>query len=327
MSTLSARILCALALGMLAAMTLSHGDAWAGSTPDADDSRYLIDDRGRSMRVEFPLHDRLVLDAYGARSSSRSAGHGETAASLGMALHHSFEVSYPDEEIWWRLRHRWFGLRATRTGGEYQLGTTLLSGTYMRHASNSYVVITSADDLRFPTPFDLAFEYDIFDATFDRSSQPLVSAQVAEFAFLLDFLRDSTYRHRLALGPLMSYGIDRLDRPEGLEDEDYRLAHSFVPASGGRLVYGWENRAGRLAIDGRLQCAATAVLIDQEMDWHRLCSAQVKAERVVLAITDRPLSVFIEGALQEAPDRPELGPPLRWSATVGLRLSLPGSSP
>ena len=318
MSSLPTRLRAALALAVLAAMTLSATLGWADSAPAPAHDHYLVDDQGRPMRVVFPLHDRVVFDAYATRQA-------EMARGLGLAIHHSFEVAYPDEEIWWRFRHRWLAARATRSGDEFQLGITLLSATYMRHATSSYIVIPSADHARLPTPFDLAFEYDLFDLNLDPETRQISSARIAEFAFLLDFLRDSSYRHRLAIGPLMAYEIDEIEGLEGSDQEEIRRAHTFIPASGGRLIYRWENLPGRMALDGRFQCAAAATLIDREINWHRLCSAEIKAERTFLAIADRPLNLFIEAALRESPDQPELGPPLQWSATVGLRLSLPAA--
>lgn len=320
MKDLPAPLRAALALVVLAAVTLSAGLGWADSAPAFDEEHYLVDDRGRPIRVVFPLHDRITFDFYGAgRSGGDDARQPEIVRGGRLTVRHSFEAPYPEEEVWWRFRHRWLALGALREGDELRLDMTLLSANYMRHAANNYIVIPAADHARIPAPFDIAFEYEVFGITYDDRIGELTSARVAEFAVLLDFLRDSAYRHRLALGPVMAYEIERVNGPD--EEEEFRV-HRFIPASGGRLIYQWEDASGRMAVEGRLQCAAAALLIDREMSWRPLCDGEIKAERTVLAINDRPLNLFVEGALRDSPDRPEFGSSLKWSATLGLRLSL-----
>lgn len=316
-----------LALVVLGAMILFTGPAWAGSGLPLQDDQYLIDEQGRPLRVAFPLHDRILFDFYGFNSSAANAHPGPWGLGLRLAIEHSFEASYPEEEIWWRFRHRWFDARGSVQSNHLQLGMTFLSATYMRHATASYITVFIGEGLQIPTPFDIAFEYEVFDATYDMQSRRMEAVKVAEFAILLDFLRRSDYRHRLALGALMSYETEELPgRNESDGQEGLVRTHTFIPASGGRLVYRWENSPGRMAIDLRLQCAATAILINQEISWHPLCDGQLKVERTVLAIADRPVNLFLEGALQEAPDLPEFGPSLQWRATLGVRLSLPGTA-
>ncbi|RDV37658.1 hypothetical protein DV096_14235 [Bradymonadaceae bacterium TMQ3] len=317
MRYLPAQLRAALALAVLATLTLFAVPTWAQDSPAPDDPRYVIDEHGRRLRVIFPLHDRTTFDVYGTTRRGEELRHVELATGFRFAIRHSFEAAFPDEEIWWRFRHRWLAARAIKTHDELQLGMTLISASYMRHARNNHIVIPSANNARLPAPFDIAFEYDLFDLHVDARTRRLTSVDVAEFAFLLDVLRDPTYRHRLAIGPVLAYGIDGVD-PEA------PFAHTIVPASGGRLIYRIENLSGRTALDARLQCAAAALLIDRDIRWQRLCDIRLQAEHTVLAINDRPLSLFLNATFQEEPGMVESGGSLRWGVGVGVRLSLPG---
>ncbi|TXD34865.1 hypothetical protein FRC96_12455 [Lujinxingia vulgaris] len=321
MRHLPAQLRAALALALLAILTLFAVPTWAQNSPAPDDARYVIDERGRRLRVVFPLHDRTTFDVYGTTLGGEDFQQTEFASAFRFAIHHSFEAAFPDEEIWWRFRHRWFSARAIKTYDDLQLGMTLISASYMRHARNNHIVIPSANNARLPAPFDIAFEYDLFDVNVDARTPRLDSVDVAEFAFLLDVLRDPTYRHRLAIGPVLAYGIDRID---GTSPQQSPFAHTIIPASGGRLIYRWENLSGRTALDARLQCAAAALLIDRDMRWQRLCDIRLQAEHTVLAINDRPLSIFLNATFQEEPGMVESGGSLRWGVGVGVRLSLPG---
>lgn len=321
MRYLPAQLHAALALAVLVSLTLFAVPTWAQDSPAPDDARYVIDQHGRRLRVVFPLHDRTTFDVYGTSRRGEELRHVELATGFRFAIHHSFEAAFPDEEIWWRFRHRWLAARSIKTHDELQLGMTLISASYMRHARNNHIVIPSANNARLPAPFDIAFEYDLFDLNVDARTPRLDSVDVAEFAFVLDVLRDPTYRHRLAIGPLLAYGIDRINGPSPQQSP---LVHTIIPASGGRLIYRIENLSGRTALDARLQCAAAALLVDRDMSWHRLCDIGLQAEHTVLAINDRPLSLFLNATFQEEPGMVESGGSLRWGVGVGVRLSLPG---
>ncbi len=295
--------------------------ALADADPQVDDESYIVDERGRPMRVVFPLHDRLAIDGFVAGSTHRGTSPSPVRAGMRLTLEHSFGLDYPDEEIWWRFRHRWFSAVASRAGESYVLGTTLLEGSYLRHDKSAFVVVPGADHLRFPAPFDIAFEYSFLDVDFDLDATSFSTIDVAQFAFLLDFLRDPQFRHRFAVGPAMGYGMWRHD----LDDDGW--IHSFVPVTGGRLIYGWQSATGRLAADTRIQCAAEAALLNRELSWQRRCTADARAEWTVLAINDRPLNLFFEGSAGESRQQLDTDDALIWNAKIGLRFSLPGNAP
>lgn len=299
-------------------------EARVQSETRVEGQNYIIDDAGRPIRVVFPLHHRLAADAFASASSSAQLP-GPIRTGLRLSLQHSFQRDFPDEEVWWHFRHTWLQTAATWAGTGLTLNSTLLQGTYLRHDKSAFVVVPSAANLRFPAPFDVAFEYTLLDVEFDQNTTTLTSIDVVTFAFLLDFIRDPSYRHRLAVGPVLSYGLWRDDVEPAGEDEAL-WTHSFIPMTGGRLAYGWESSTGRLAAGGQAQCAAEAALFDQALNWRRRCSLTASGEWTMLAINDRPINLIFAASADEGRQRIEPDTGLHWSASLGLRLSLFGSN-
>ena len=271
---------------------------------------YRVDSDEQSYRVAFPLHDRVFFGAFAGGSTAGPNLRG----GLRMGVKHSFGVDYPEEEIWWRFRHSWLTTEVERAGADLHLRSTLIESTYLRHDKSGSIVIPSATDLRFPAPFDLAIEYTLLGVDFDSGRRQFQKIDFARFAFLLDFIRDPDYRHRLALGPVVSYSISR----DALDRDSWN--HSFIPATGGRILYGWESATGLTAAGTELQCAGEARLIDEGLGWGRRCGLDARLERTLVAVNDRPISLLVTGSVEENPWS-DAAPV--WSASLGVRLSLP----
>jgi hypothetical protein len=157
-------------------------------------SDYLIDDQGRPIRVAFPLHDRLFVEAVARQTGAR-----QTGLSLGLGIKHSFGVDFPEEEIWWRFRHTFFDSEvdlASRDDGEaLRLRAALARGRYLRHDENSFILVPANVDLRIPAPFDIAVEYDLLEVELAMASGQseaieVLAIDVVSVAVLLEFLRD-----------------------------------------------------------------------------------------------------------------------------------------
>lgn len=279
---------------------------------------YLTDDQGRVIRVAFPLHDRVVADVT-ARSHQTAAGRNMSPA-VGFAIKHSFGVDFPEEEIWWRFRHTFLGLEARMVNGEgegedrLRLRSTLVEGRYLRHDESAFILVPANVDLRIPAPFDIALEYELLAIDLGTLSWDVSNIDIATFAIMLDFIRDPTYRHRLAIGPVMAYSMVNISN----------WTHHLTPMTGGRLIYGWEHTSGRLSMGAEVQCAAEAQLVDRRLQWQRRCLVGAHSEWTFLAVNDTPINLIFAAAAHE-PRRPfETDSQLLWDAGVGLRWSLPG---
>ncbi len=301
-------LIIGLVLGLFPLMP--EGAAEQSAAGNQEDQDYRVDSKGQSYRVTFPLHDRVFVGAFAGGSTAGPNRQG----GIRMGVKHSFDLDFPEEEIWWRFRHTWLTTEAQRTGADLTLRSTLIESSYLRHDKSGSIVIPSATDLRFPAPFDLAIEYTLLGVDFDSGRRQFRKIDFVRFAFLLDFIRDPDYRHRLALGPVVSYSISRNE----LDPDTWN--HSFIPATGGRILYGWESATGLTAADAVLQCAGEARLIDEGLSWGLRCGLDAHLERTLVAVNDRPISLLVTGSVEENPwsDAAPI-----WSASLGVRLSLP----
>lgn len=261
-----------------------------------------VDDRGRSMRVTFPLHDRLWL-----RGGYATGPQPSSLIELGISF--SLRADFPEEEIWWQLRHdvAKVQLRLQRSAA---LGVTFFEGDYLRHDKSSNILIPRGKrDIRLPAPFDIAVVWMLGRLDVDVQ-QGIEAADVAEIAVLADFIRDEAYRHRLAVGPSGRYEALRLD-------PSWR--HDVVPFSGVMALYGWEARNGRFSFLVRQSADYTAAIeVSSGVDWSWRLRTMAELEWVSLAINDLPLSLSLEGAANH-----QLGGSTDWTAGVSARLALP----
>lgn len=274
---------------------------------------YVVDEQGRRYRVMFPLYDRFYVEGQYAPVSQQPMflqQGGSWAGRLGIKS--AFALSFTDESIWWNLRHTFLDLTAFSVDRAFSVRGTLIDASYLRHDISSVVLIPSLGDMRLPAPFDLAMDYRIGRGTFTYTSDGGVDfkrLEVADVAFLLDFMRDPQYRHRLAIGPAGWYHAE----PGAI------WKNELAPLSALKLVYGWQRADGRFWTLNHATCGAAAHFQGgSEGDWRWRCRGEVNLEWLLVAINDQPISLPIEARI----DIP-LGDTANATAqvTVGLRLS------
>lgn len=278
------------------------------------DGVYVIDERGRRYRVMFPLYDRFYVEGQLAPISQQPLFLQEGMSWAGrVGIKSSFALSFTDESVWWNLRHTFLDLSMFSAGGALSMRGTLIDASYLRHDVSSVILVPSLGDLRLPAPFDLAMDYRIGRGTLAYTSDggaDLKRLEVADVAFLLDFMRDPQYRHRLAIGPAGWY---HAEPGEVWQNE-------LAPLSALKLVYGWQREDGRFWTLNQATCGTAAHFQGGgEGDWRWRCRGEFNLEWMLVAINDQPLSLPIEARV----DIP-LGNTSRTTAqvTVGLRLSL-----
>lgn len=271
---------------------------------------WATDDAGR-YRVSFPLHNRVYVEAGSHFVVDDVPVDG---GSYGAAWDFAFDVDFPDEEIWWQLRHtaarvRW---EPQRPAG-WDLRVSLLEADYLRHDTSSYVLIPAQRDIRLPAPFDVVVGWKLGGGRFalDVPDPAVVAWDIGEFQVMADFVRDPRYRHRFAIGAAARY---RLTPGPSLQ-------HDLVPLSGAALLYAWENARGTFEIrfDGAADYGALLV-VGAEPLWTWRTSAALRLEWTPIAINDLPVSVFVDGNWKRAFVQ---SPHDEWTIRGGLRLSLP----
>ena len=279
---------------------------------------YIVDERGRALRVAFPLYERFWLEA----SSGRSASRGMERLGARVGWEKSWAFDFHDEEIWWVLRHTFLHTEAwSPERGTWRLEGALLSGQYLRHDLSSFVLIPSLNDLRLPANFDIALNYNLLDVELERAAERgawrLERARVAEAAVMMDLIRDETYRHRLAFGPAAEYTFER-------QPGERSLAHRLSPMTGIKALYGWDHPRGLFRLYSEARCAASVLISLAEearatpSPWAWRCGAEALTEWTFMAINDRAISLPVKLNIERdlAPGgRSEL------ALTLGLRLS------
>lgn len=288
---------------------------------DASTKQIVTDDKGRPLRVAFPLYDRLTIGVQ-APVYLRNHPRQYTQPAWTFAWDLSLSLDFSDENIWWQMRHRLletqaFGSTQDRlsTKQPWRLQTTIAQGAYLRHDLNSFITIPTLNDLRVPANFDIAVDYTLgrIDAAHDGQSITMTRLELLDIAFLLDFIRDEDYRHRFALGFTGWYHADTTES---------QWKHELAPLSGFMVLYGWDHARGLFSFLTKNSCGlANHFQSDQtERPWFWRCRAQAKMEWTPFTISDAPVSIpLVFGA-----DMP-LGNQVRgpqFEATIGIRWGL-----
>jgi hypothetical protein len=198
----------------------------------------------------------------------------------GVQLRHV--VGADDPDVRWRLEHEIAVARATRES----IAATLYSGHYVRHASDGHVVLPFGRPRKLFLPFDIGAEAEVGALRGGLSSGPL-QLGVVRSAVLFDLARSDSFGRRLAIGPAARWDVevDRETRSAG--------AHSVAPLSIGALDLRAESSTGLTSATLRAEAGA---VWSTEVGWRRWLGADAEIERVLVAVQDRPLSLFVAGS-------------------------------
>ena len=242
---------------------------------------------GRPFQVAFPRHDRLV-----AGITARGGDGLGVAPGVELGWRVASFLPFSREEIWWRLRHQILELKLHPIGeglGGAVLGAMLVRGEYLRHDRSSFVVVPTGEgsEVRLPAPFDVALGLVVGRLELETGTggtPRLAWARVVEVDVLMDFVRDPSYRHRLAIGASGRYDIARV--------ESGGWHHELAPLSGAAALWSWESATGLFS--ARLEArggARFAMGSGADGGWGWGWRAQGELEWVVAAINDQPLSL------------------------------------
>jgi hypothetical protein len=244
-----------------------------------------LTERRIPFAVCFDLGNRLRLDA--------------ASDGLGGAveLRHAFPGDDPD--VTWRLEHDIAATRATRDA----IRATAYSGRYVRHSEDGHLVLPFGRPRKLFLPFDLGAEAQVgtIEAAADSDAIDLGAVRTAA---LVELSRASHFRRRLAVG-----AVARWDVELGRDSREAR-AHEVTPFTLAMIDVRAEAENG-LTVAGLRAEAGGAWSTADGWGWRARADAEV--ERVVIAVQDRPLSIFLGGRYE--PVDAEL------SAFIGVRVA------
>lgn len=257
---------------------------------------------GSPFAICFDPGNRLYVDLSASNLRTGPA----VGLGFGLAIRHRVETDDPD--VNWRLEH--FIGRATLTGD--QLAGVLYSGRFLRHAVDGHVLLPTSRPRKLYVPFDIGMEAEV--GRIDRGADADdFEMGVIHAAILFEFVRSSGFRRRIAIGPVVRWDMAVAADASTID------RHVVTPFSTGLLDCYLESRRGLTRTHLRVLAGTAWSTTGQ---WHTQVDAQASLERVVVAINDRPLSLFTRVGYTYDPTATGDGDNVQqWRATLGARLA------
>ncbi len=200
----------------------------------------------------------------------------------GILLRHV--VLFDDEpDLIWKLEHELLVGHVGGFSGRYE--AVLYSGRYLRHARDGHIVLPFAVAKKVFIPFDVGAEVEVGRVT-GILGAPTFDLGVVRTVALIDISRSENFRRRLSIGSVVSWDMKILRDPTAIED------HRVVPFSTGLLNAHFETSNGLTIGDARVEAGKAWSTSE---GWHSALTAAVTLERVLIAVNDRPVSLFLAG--------------------------------
>lgn len=259
----------------------------AGASPARPpDPCTRTDRRGRTFRVCFDPGSGLDLSAGAAWAREEPARGGAT--DLRAALRWRRDVRTRAGGLEWVRDMTFVDARALFTAGESgprAASALAWRGAFVRHRESPFLLVPGPR-LRLPFPFDVGLLVEAGGATWDSDRSREVVLAPIRSALLLDLGARAGLR-RLAFGPEVAWTV-RL--AEGEE-----TVHRIVPFTAGAVDARAESGDGLLAAALALR-GGSSLAVPGGTDG--FVEARLAIERVVLAVNDRPVAIYAEGALR-----------------------------
>lgn len=224
---------------------------------------------------------------------------GTDGLGWGIQLRNLGRTDEPDTT--WRSEHGL--LRGSTTGSRYR--GALYEGRFMRHSRQGYLLLPGSPPRRLSVPFDVGLETAVARVS-GLNHDPLARVNVVRGALLADFSRSDSFRYRAAIGPVARWDIVA-DRTKKAATEQ-----AIAPFTVGYASFYLESKNG-LTLASLSGEAGYATIAASRL-WRRQLAAEISFERVLVALNDRPLSLYALGRYEQPGDG------LR--AEVGVRLAL-----
>lgn len=224
---------------------------------------------------------------------------GRDGGRATFALAYRHRLVDDDGDVEWRLEHVALDARL----GERRSATTLYRGVYVRHARDGRILLPLSPPRRVYVPFDLGAEIELGAIAIDERR---IDATLVRSGLYLELLRAGRFQRRLTIGPVGLWDVSApRDLPRLALDE-----HRVAPFTMAGAALHLESAAGLTALDLALEGGRRWSTVD---GWRTAALARASLERVVVAVDDRPLSVYGEAAIERGRG---------WTARLGLRLAL-----
>jgi hypothetical protein len=199
---------------------------------------------------------------------------------FGGALAVRHVIHFDDEpDLVWRLEHVLFD--ATHAGFEDRFAAAVYRGHFIRHARDGHIVLPLGVPKKVFLPFDVGAFAEVGTVTW--RDEPTTRIGMIKTAGLVDFARSRTFRRRFAFGPVARWDVDVMREPRSVAE------HFVAPFSAAMANIHVESANGRLVGDVR---GEAGFVWSSASGWQTEARAEASLERIVLAINDRPISLF-----------------------------------
>lgn len=281
---------------LVLALALAPGAEAAPSPPPSavslapPDPCLATDARNRSFRVCFDPGSGLDLSTGAAVGEDEPLRGG--ASDVRVALRWRKDLRSRSGDLEWLRDMAFVEARGlfTNGDGEPRAASALLwRGVFVRHRASPFLLIPGPRPLRFPFPFDVGLLVEVGGAAWDGARPGEARLAPIRSALLLDLGGHGVLR-RLAFGPEVAWSVSVSDEAD--------TVHGIVPFTAGVLDARAESRDG-------LAAAALAVRGGSSLavpgGAEGFLEARLSLERVVIAVNDRPVALYAEGAFRGGP--------------------------
>ncbi len=253
------------------------------------------DGQGIPYAVCFDLGNRLAF----------------TAASEGFGgqLELRHVLTTDDATVTWRFEHRGFVTNVGYPGVNPDYTATLYDARYTRHSREGYLTLPTSPPRKIRAPFDVGGEATVMRVT-GRTDSTLATVRAIRAGAFVDLAQAADFRRRLAIGTAVTWDVE----VEG--GEVAVLEHRVAPFT-------------TLAIDGYIESTtgltragarAEGGLIWSDVGgWQRMLEVNASLERVLVAVNDRPFSVYVEARYAD--------PGTGLTVAAGVRFAVFGTRP
>jgi len=252
----------------------------------AGDPCTATDARGRTFRICFDPGNGLDLSAGGAWGRDEPVLGG--AADVRLAFRWRKDLRSRSGNLEWLRDMTFLEARALFTAGDWEpRGASALAwrGTFVRHRESPFLLVPGPN-LRLPFPFDVGLLVEVGGASWD-SARPRDAALVPiRSALLLDLGGHGALR-RLAFGPEVAWTV--------VVAEDADTVHGIVPFTAGVVDARAESRDGLSALALTVRGGSA---LEVPGGAEGFLEARLAIERVLVAVNDRPLTLYAEGAFR-----------------------------
>jgi hypothetical protein len=270
----------ALASLCVAAVWLAHGQARADCIAHKGDQPFP---------TCFDVGNQIFL-------SASSDGFG-----AGGRLRHV--MRFDDEpDLVWKLDHRFanFRIGGLRSG----IGGALYSGRYLRHARDGHIILPFGIPKKLFLPFDIGAEAQVGRIR-GKLGDDSFELGVVRAAALIDLARTPSLKRRLSIGAIARWDMDIARSEPAIDD------HQVVPFSAATVNTYLESSSGLTILELSAEAGRAWT---QSAGWRTDLRARASLERTLVALNDRPLSLFVAGHYDRLGD--EL------VAELGLRIAI-----